>query len=64
MPLASGHSFSELRDRRAVSLRSRDRSADGDDVAVVPGLGHQSQRRQGFFAFARCEGVFDLAELT
>ncbi|MHB8297189.1 MAG: hypothetical protein ACYDDW_01215 [Dermatophilaceae bacterium] len=38
--------------------------ADGDDVAVVPGLGHPGQRRQGLFAFAGGQVVLDLAELT
>jgi hypothetical protein len=38
--------------------------ADGSDVAVVTGLCHQRQRRQGFLAFARGQGVFDRRELA
>src|SRR5680860_446522 len=36
IPLARGHSFSELSERRAVSLRSRDRSAPTRAIRVRP----------------------------
>ena len=39
-------------------------ASDGDDVAVVAGLGHLGQRREGFFAFAGGQRVFDLVQLA